>query len=205
MIGKLRGIIDEIADTHIILDVQGAGYRIFISDKTLQALPSRGQASTLWIETYIREDSFKLFGFINRAEQQWFRLLQNVQGVGAKSALAILGTLSPEDLAHAIALRDAAALCRAPGIGKKVAERLITELKNKAPAILSFDTASARQQEGSAVSAAHNAVSDAISALSNLGYSREQAANAVSAAAKQTDNAGAAELIRLGLQFLAKK
>src|SRR5471030_2285742 len=132
MIGKLKGVIDSYGEDFIVLDVQGVGYLVHCSARTLQALPAPGQAATLSIETYVREDQIKLFGFLSDAERQWFRLLQTVQGVGAKVALAVLSTLPPSELANAIALRDKAAVARTPGVGPKVAERIVTELKDKA-------------------------------------------------------------------------
>lgn len=205
MIGKLKGVVDEIAEDHVIIDVHGVGYVVFCSARTLGNLPSAGEATILLIETYVREDSLRLFGFATSLEREWFRLLQSVQGVGAKVALAILGALTPSELANAIALRDLAMLSRAPGVGKKMAERLVTELKNKAPAFAgdAFGSMGLKQELGEAVAA--TAVSDAVSALANLGYSREQAANAVAAAIKQVgDDADSAKLIRLGLKELSQ-
>jgi Holliday junction DNA helicase RuvA len=131
MIGKLKGLIDSYAEDFVILDVGGVGYQVHCSARTLQALPKPGEAAVLSIETYVREDQIKLFGFRSDVEREWFRLLQTVQGVGAKVALAVLGTLPPSDLANAIALRDKAAVARTPGVGPKVAERIVTELKDK--------------------------------------------------------------------------
>ena len=125
----------------MILDVQGVGYHVHCSARTLQSLPSPGEAAVLSIETYVREDQIKLFGFRSDMEREWFRLLQTVQGVGAKVALAVLSTLPPSDLANAIALRDKAAVARTPGVGPKVAERIVTELKDKAPAFATVDPA----------------------------------------------------------------
>lgn len=204
MIGKLKGTIDEIADDHVILDVHGVGYVAFCSSRTMANLHA-GEAATLHIETYVREDQLKLFGFTTQLERDWFRLLQSVQGVGAKVALAILSTFTPSDLANAIALQDKAMVARAPGIGPKVAQRIVTELKNKAPAFAgdAAGTLGLKQELGEG--AAPSAVTDAVSALSNLGYSREQAANAVGAAMKEAgEDADSAKLIRLGLKELAK-
>ena len=134
MIGKLKGIVDSYGADYIILDVGGVGYQVHCSARTLQALPAHGEAATLSIETYVREDQIKLFGFASDIEREWFRLLQTVQGVGAKVALSVLGTLKVSDLASAIAMRDKAAIARSPGVGPKVAERIVTELKDKAPA-----------------------------------------------------------------------
>src|SRR6185369_17965461 len=127
MIGKLKGVIDSYGEDFIILDVHGVGYQVHCSARTLQALPAAGEAATLSIETHVREDAIRLFGFESDVEREWFRLLQTVQGVGAKVALAVLGTLRPADLANAIALRDKAAVARTPGVGPKVAERIVSE------------------------------------------------------------------------------
>lgn len=204
MIGKLKGTIDEIAEDHVILDVHGVGYVVFCSSRTMGNL-NAGEAAVLHIETYVREDQLKLFGFSTQLERDWFRLLQSVQGVGAKVALAVLSTFTPSDLANAIALQDKAMVARAPGIGPKVAQRIVTELKNKAPAFAgdAAGTMGLKQELGEGV--APSAVTDAVSALSNLGYSREQAANAVGAAMREAgEGAESAKLIRLGLRELAK-
>src|SRR6266436_9920034 len=133
MIGKLKGLIDSYGEDYVILDVGGVGYQVHCAGRTLQALPSPGEAAVLSIETYVREDQIKLYGFTGDLEREWFRLLQTVQGVGAKVALAVLGTLKPGELATAIALQDRATLSRAPGVGRKVAERIVAELRDKAP------------------------------------------------------------------------
>ncbi|RIK98736.1 MAG: Holliday junction branch migration protein RuvA, partial [Proteobacteria bacterium] len=125
MIGKLKGIVDSYGEDYIILDVGGVGYQVQCGARTLQALPSPGEAAVLSIETYVREDQIRLFGFRSDTEREWFRLLQTVQGVGARVALSVLGTLSPSDLASAIALRDKALVARSPGVGPKVAERIV--------------------------------------------------------------------------------
>jgi holliday junction DNA helicase RuvA len=205
MIGKLKGTVDEIDEDHAIIDVHGVGYVAYCSTRTLGNLPGPGEAAVLFIETYVREDMIRLYGFASQLEREWFRLLQNVQGVGAKVALAVLGTLTPSELANAIALRDIAMVSRAPGVGKKVAERIVTELKNKAPAFAgeATGTIGLKQELGEGVAAAP--VADAVSALSNLGYSRDQAANAVAAALKQAgEDADSAKLIRLGLKELSR-
>ncbi|MHC5305862.1 Holliday junction branch migration protein RuvA [Bartonella sp. LJL80] len=204
MIGKLKGIVDEIDDDHVIVDVHGVGYVVFASARVLGALPSVGEAVTLFIETQVREDAIRLFGFQSKLEQEWFRLLQNVQGVGAKVALALLGTLSPSELSNAIALRDLAMVSRAPGVGKKVAERIVTELKNKAPAF-AIDNAHMGLKHELGEGVAAQPVADAVSALANLGYSRDQAANAVAAAVRDAgEGADSAKLIRLGLKELSR-
>ena len=205
MIGKLRGLIDSYAEDFVILDVGGVGYQVHCSARTLQALPSPGEAATLSIETYVREDQIKLFGFRSDVEREWFRLLQTVQGVGAKVALAVLGTLPPADLANAIALRDKAAVARTPGVGPKVAERIVTELKDKAPAFADVDPGVIRLSGAIEDSRAPQPIADAISALINLGYGQPQAAAAIAAASRAAgDKAETAQLIRLGLKELAK-
>lgn len=206
MIGKLKGTLDEIDEDHCIVDVHGVGYAAYCSTRTLSSLPGVGVAIELFIETYVREDMIRLYGFTTALEREWFRLLMNnVQGVGAKVALAVLSTLSPSDLANAIALRDIAMVSRAPGVGKKVAERIVTELKNKAPqfAGAASGTIGLRQELGEGVAPAP--IADAVSALTNLGYSRDMAATAVAAALKSAgEGADSAQLIRLGLKELAR-
>jgi Holliday junction DNA helicase RuvA len=205
MIGKLKGIIDSYGEDYIILDVNGVGYLVHCSPRTLQELPATGQPATLAIETYVREDQIRLFGFMGDVEREWFRLLQTVQGVGAKVALAVLGTLKPADLASAIAMRDKAMVARTPGVGPKVAERIVTELKYKAPAYAGIDPAVIRLSGAVEDKRAPQPVADAVSALVNLGYGQPQAASAVAAAARQAgERADAANLIRLGLKELAK-
>src|SRR5213082_2247541 len=144
MIGKLKGIIDSYGEDFIVLDVNGVGYLVHCSARTLQELPGTGQGATLSIETHVREDQLRLFGFLSDVEREWFRMLQTVQGVGAKVALSVLGTLPPSDLANAIALRDKAAVARTPGVGPKVAERIVTELRDKAPVFTNVDPALVR-------------------------------------------------------------
>jgi holliday junction DNA helicase RuvA len=160
----------------------------------------------LFIETYVREDMIRLYGFGSALEREWFRLLtNNVQGVGAKVALAVLSTLSPADLANAIALRDISMVSRAPGVGKKVAERIVTELKSKAPAFAGTATGTIGLKQELGEGAAPAPVADAVSALANLGYSRDVAANAVAAALRAAgEGADSAKLIRLGLKELAR-
>ena len=205
MIGKLKGLIDSYGEDYVVLDVQGVGYLVHCAARTLQALPSPGEAAMLSIETYVREDQIKLFGFRSDIEREWFRLLQTVQGVGAKVALAVLSTLPPSDLANAIALRDKAAVARTPGVGPKVAERIVTELKDKAPAFASVDPAVVHLAGAVDDERAPGPVRDAISALVNLGYGQPQAAAAIASASRDAGKgAETARLIRLGLKELAK-
>src|SRR5437879_704015 len=205
MIGKLKGVIDSYGEDFIVLDVNGVGYLVHCSARTLQALPAAGEATTLSIETHVREDQIRLFGFLADAEREWFRLLQTVQGVGAKVALSVLGTLKPAELASAIALRDKAMVARSPGVGPKVAERIVTELKDKAPALASVDPAVVRLSGALDEKRAPAPVADAVSALVNLGYGQPQAAAAIAAAVRLAgEGADTAKLIRQGLKELAK-
>ena len=176
MIGKLKGIVDAVGEGHAIIDVNGVGYEVQASSRTLRNLTS-GDSVSLAIETHVREDAIRLFGFTSEVERAWFRLLQTIQGVGAKVALAVLGTLSPQDLANAIALQNWAAVEQSPGVGKKLAR----------------------------TPAADNATAEAISALTNLGYQPAQASQAVAAAMTELGQAAdTAKLIRRGLKELAR-
>jgi Holliday junction DNA helicase RuvA len=205
MIGKLKGVIDSYGEDFIVLDVNGVGYLVHCSARTLQELPGMGQPATLAIETYVREDQIRLFGFLTEVEREWFRLLQTVQGVGAKVALAVLGTLEPADLASAIAMRDKAMIARSPGVGPKVAERIVTELRDKAPAYAAVDPAAIMLSGAVEERRAPQPVVDAVSALVNLGYGQPQAAAAIAAASRNAgEGADTARLIRLGLKELAR-
>ena len=205
MIGKLKGVVDFYGEDSIILDVNGVGYLVHCSTRTLQELPGVGEPATLSIETHVREDQIRLFGFSTGIEREWFRLLQTVQGVGVKVALAVLSTLKPADLATAIAMRDKATVARTPGVGPKVAERIVTELKDKAPAYTDVDPAVVRLSGALDEKRAPQPMSDAVSALVNLGYGQPQAAAAVAAAARNAgEGSDVRRLIRLGLKELAK-
>jgi Holliday junction DNA helicase RuvA len=205
MIGKLKGIIDSYGEDFVILDVGGVGYVVHCSARTLQELPARGEPAVIAIETHVREDQIRLFGFLSDVEREWFRLLQTVQGVGTRVALSVLGTLKPADLATAVAMRDKATVARTPGVGPKVAERIVTELKDKAPAYASIDPAVVRLAGAVDEKRAPQPLTDAVSALVNLGYGQPQAAAAVAAAAREAgDGADAARLIRLGLRELGR-
>ena len=205
MIGKLKGTIDSYGEDYVILDVHGVGYQVHCSARTLQALPPQGEAAALSIETHVREDQIRLFGFTSDHEREWFRLLQTVQGVGEKVAQAVLGTLKPAELADAIALRDKAAISRAPGVGARVAERIVTELKDKVPAFSTVDPAVVALSGAVEERRAPQPVLDAVSALVNLGYAQPQASAAIAAAARQAgEGADTAKLIRFGLKELSK-
>ena len=204
MIGKLTGTLDTIAEDHAILDVGGVGYLVHCSTRTLGNLPSPGDPLVLFIETVVREDSFRLYGFASELERDWFRLLQSVQGVGARVALAVQATLAPGELASAIALQDKSMVARAPGVGPKVAGRIVSELKDKAPAYSGAAAAEIGLQSEIGAGAASTAVTDAVSALTNPGYSSQQASAAVAKVlAKAGEDAQSAVLIRLALKELA--
>jgi holliday junction DNA helicase RuvA len=204
MIGKLRGKVDSVGKDWVIVDVGGVGYEVSCPARTLSRMPAIGQPVTLMIETYVREDAIKLFGFLSDAERSWFRLLQNVQGVGTKVALSVLGVLEPQELANAIALQDKAQVGRAPGVGPKVAQRIVSELRDKAPALL-IAGGMGMQAAAQGGSGQMSPASDAMSALVNLGYSPAEANAAVaSVSAKLGGEAKAEELIRQGLKELAK-
>lgn len=204
MIGKLRGIVDETGADWALIDVGGVGYLAACSATTLRSLGAPGEAAVLFIETYVREDQLKLFGFASEAEREWFRLLLSVQRVGAKAALAILSALDPPALARAIAFKDAKAIATAQGVGPKVGERIVAELKDKVPASLAVASQGAAEGGAGSAAAPASAEADAISALVNLGYAQAQAAQAVARAAARLegDAPGPERLIRDGLKEL---
>ncbi|OSQ38753.1 Holliday junction branch migration protein RuvA [Thalassospira mesophila] len=229
MIAKLRGIVDFIGEDSVIMDVNGVGYLVFASRRTLTMLPQAGGEAGLIIETHVREDHIHLYGFADNAEKQWFSLLTTVQGVGAKVALALLSVLSPTDLLRALASQDTTALCRAPGVGAKVATRIVGELKDKAAKlnlgpvaapvapIAKVDDAETaakptRKRAAKVSPAVPDApvvddgaiMADAVSALVNLGYGRSEAFGAVGKAVQQAgENRNLDTLIRLGLKELS--
>ncbi len=203
MIGKLRGVVDGLDEEGLILDVNGVGYLVAASARTLRALSPPGQPAELLIETHVREDAIKLYGFLTAAERDWFRLLQSVQGVGAKLALGILGALTADALSIAIARQDKAMMARAPGVGPKLAARLVLELKDKAPALGAADLGG--PDLGAERSNLPKAAEDAILALVGLGYARAQATTAIAkCSAGLGAEAGTAALIRAGLRELAQ-
>ncbi len=205
MIGKLKGVVDSYGEDFVILDVQGVGYVVHCSARTLQRLPAVGEAASLSIETFVREDMIRLYGFRSDAEREWFRLLQTVQGVGAKVALGVLSVLEPEALATAVATGDKGAIARAPGVGPRLAARLTAELKDKAPTFAPLDPALVALSDAVGEGAAPQPVADAISALVNLGYQQGQASAAVAAALKSAgEGAETRVLIRLSLRELAR-
>jgi Holliday junction DNA helicase RuvA len=207
VIGKLKGVVEAVGEAHAIVDVNGVGYEVQASARTLGALRA-GQQVALAIETHVREDAIRLFGFTSEVERAWFRLLQTIQGVGSKVALAVLGTLSPQDLANAAALQNWAAIEQAPGVGKKLAQRIAAELRNKAPALtaggLDAPSGAPPARAGTAAPPRGDAVAEAISALTNLGYQPAQASQAVATViARLGEAADTPKLIRAGLRELS--
>jgi len=223
MIGKLSGRIDYRSDDHILLDVRGVGYMVYCSDRTLAALPSVGEAVALYTDLVVREDLLQLFGFPNLVEKEWHRLLMSVQGIGAKASLSILGALGADGVSRAIALGDWNAIKAAKGIGPKTAQRVVIELKDKAPTVMAMAGQSANPAtvtddviEADApapqpsptpqpIAVQSNAQADALSALQNLGYSPSEAAAAVAqvmADAPETETSG---VIRAALKLMAPK
>lgn len=221
MIGKISGRIDYKGDDHVLIDVRGVGYLVYCSDRTLMGLPAAGEAVALFTDLVVREDLLQLFGFASLVEKEWHRLLMSVQGVGAKASLAILGALGPDGVSRAIALGDWSAVKVARGIGPKTAQRVVNELKDKAPAIMAMTGHSAQVTEdpGAVIEPAPtpsartapapklnaSAQAEALSALGNLGYAPAEAAGAVAQAAGDDPDADTAALIRAALRLLAPK
>lgn len=219
MIGRLAGRIDYRGADHVLIDVRGVGYIVHVSERTMAALPRVGEAAALYTDLLVREDLLQLFGFTTLAEKEWHRLLMGVQGIGAKASMAILGTLGPDGVARAIALGDWGAVKAAPGVGPKIAQRVVNELKGKAPAMMAMggEAPTMAADDGEViepvevVSAAPVAVrgssaqAEALSALRNLGYAPGEAASAVAEAAGASEGADTAALIREALKRLAPK
>lgn len=209
MIGKLRGRIDEIDDDSVLLDVGGVGYQVFCSQRTLAALGGEDEAAELYIEMIVREDAHQLYGFPDKVEREWFRLLTTVQRVGNKVALQIMSAYTPQQMAQAIIAKDTSAFSRIKGIGAGLAERIVTELKDKVAKMptsefgvwsMESDKKEAKNTKLQTPNSNHH--DDAISALVNLGYSRTEA---YSAALKASEVAkGLDEMIRLSLKELAR-
>ena len=201
MISKLRGIVDTILDTQVIIDVGGVGYGVFVPQKTLTRLPL-GSTTTLWIETVVREDAIALYGFLTQLEHETFLLLTTVQGIGPKAGLSILSTLSPEQVSSAILSGDIKAFASANGIGKRTAERIVAELKDKITKININPELAVIQRDMSM--ARDGTAEDAISALSNLGYTRTQSFDVVMNIVKQNPMIGMNDLIKLALKEITK-
>jgi Holliday junction DNA helicase RuvA len=206
MIGKLTGTIDTISGSHVVIDVNGVGYVVTCSARTLRQMGPAKSVATLLIETHVREDAINLYGFADVGEQDWFRLLTTVQGVGAKVALAILSTIVPDELAQVIAAQDKAALTKADGVGPKLALRLVTELKDKVPALMAqpIPLRSAKGADA-ATNLSNSLTSDAVSALVNLGYRRAEAFGAVAAAGRAQTHNKLDDLIRASLAELSRE
>lgn len=218
MIGKVAGRIDYIAEDHALIDVKGIGYLVYCSERTLRSLPRAGEAVALYTDLLVREDNLQLFGFTSLVEKEWYRLLLTVQGVGAKASLAMLSALGPDGVSSAIALGDWGAVKAAKGIGPKTAQRVVMELKDKAPAIMALGAGPAPDmgqdddvlEDIAPVSApvaqvGGAAQSEALSALSNLGYAPSEAASAIAQAKENGGGEDTAALIRQALRLLAPK
>ncbi len=226
MIGRVAGRIDYRGSDHVLIDVRGIGYIVYVSERTLAALPGTGESTALYTDLLVREDLLQLFGFTSLVEKEWHRLLMSVQGIGAKASMAILGTLGADGVGRAIALGDWSAVKAAPGVGPKIAQRVVNELKDKAPAIMamgnesSVAVAAAPHVEAdgsdpvveaelspapSALSTSGAAQAEALSALSHLGYAPGEAAAAIAAAAGEAKEASTEDLIRAALRRLAPK
>jgi Holliday junction DNA helicase RuvA len=224
MIGKISGRLDWRGPDHVLIDVRGVGYIVYVSDRTLAGMPGLGEAVSLYTDLLVREDLLQLFGFPTMLEKEWHKLLMTVQGVGAKASMAILGTLGAEGVGRAITLGDARSVQAAPGVGPKLAQRVILELKAKAPGVMAAGVGlsakagaedvviedvspalrkPARVDEGAARRA--SGVADALSALVNLGYGQGDAAQAVATVAGEQPEAETAVLIRAALKLLAPK
>jgi Holliday junction DNA helicase, RuvA subunit len=221
MIGRIAGVIIHRALDHVMIDVRGVGYIVHVSQRTAQSLPPVGEACALYTDLLVREDLLQLFGFPTLLEKEWHRLLTSVQGIGAKASLAILGTLGAEGLGRAIALGDWSAVKSAPGVGPKLAQRVVMELKEKAPTVMAMgaeltvdaapeviEDAPVKRPAKKPSPAAQpkvNFTAEAISALTNLGYSPSDAAGAVAQASDDPDVTDTAKLIRAALRLLAPK
>ena len=227
MIGSLKGRIEYRGNDHICVDVAGVGYIVYCSEKTLSSLPVDGEFITLFTDLVVREDLLQLFGFLTFAEKEWHRLLCSVQGVGAKGALAIQGILSVESLSRAILLSDWATIKTAPGVGPKIAQRIVNELKEKAPKVMAMGSIKSKKENQNidVIDNMDNVMlneelldgkinkkenfqelqSDALSALVNLGYSQGDAASAIAQIALEEDDYHVQDLIRNALKILAPK
>lgn len=227
MIGKLSGRLDWRGGDTVLIDVRGVGYIVHVSDRTMAAMPGLGEAVSLYTDLLVREDLLQLFGFPTMLEKEWHKLLMTVQGVGAKAAMAILGTLGAEGVGRAITLGDQRAIQAAPGVGPKLAQRIILELKSKAGSVMAMGVSlsvaaeaddsvlepltpavAAPDRKPAKVSAAQSRAAftaDALSALMNLGYGQGDAAQAVATVAGETPEADTATLIRASLKLLAPK
>lgn len=222
MIGRIAGRLEYKAADHVLIDVRGVGYVVYVSDRVMASLPAAGEAVALYTDLLVREDLLQLFGFTTLAEKEWHRLLMSVQGIGAKASMAILGALGADGVSRAIAMGDWAAVATARGVGPKTAKKAILELKDKAHSVMAMAGATpaagggvpadAGAEDGEVIEPVQTAApadgaaqSDALSALGNLGYGPSEAAQAVAQAAGEDPAANAAALIRAALKLLAPK
>ncbi|WP_299890978.1 Holliday junction branch migration protein RuvA [uncultured Ruegeria sp.] len=224
MIGKLTGRLDYRAADHVLIDVRGVGYLVYCSDRTMAALPGVGEAISIYTDMVVREDLMQLYGFLSLVEKEWHRLLCSVQGVGAKVSLGILSALGPDGVSRAIALGDWATVKAAKGVGPKTAQRIVLDLKDKAPGVMAMGGTVTEAMDGPALdvieptgptpvakrtlkppTGAAAASAGALSALANLGYSPSDAATAVAEAAASLPDAEETDLIRAALKLLAPK
>ena len=221
MIGKIAGRLEYRSTDHVLIDVRGVGYLVYVSDRVMASLPQNGEAVALYTDLLVREDILQLFGFTTLVEKEWHRLLMSVQGIGAKASLAILGALGADGVSRAIALGDWNAVAKARGVGPKTAQRVIIELKDKAPGVMALGAGVAaatgdevieadpppapRRAAAASPPPTSNAQADAMSALANLGYAPGDAASAVVQALGADPQADASALIRAALKLLAPK
>ncbi|MGJ8621675.1 MAG: Holliday junction branch migration protein RuvA [Yoonia sp.] len=217
MIGKIAGRLEYRSSDHILIDVRGVGYVVYVSDRVMAGLPTNGEAVALYTDLLVREDNLQLFGFTTLVEKEWHRLLMSVQGIGAKASMAILGTLGADGVSRAIALGDWNALAKAKGVGPKTAQRVAIELKDKAPGVMAMGGTLTQAQGDDVIEVdapvmpkaaprkANPAQPEALSALGNLGYAPGEAASAVAEAAGANPDADTSTLIRAALKLLAPK
>lgn len=218
MIGKIAGRLEYRSTDHVLIDVRGVGYIVYVSDRVMAGLPRNGEAVALFTDLLVREDNLQLFGFTTLVEKEWHRLLMSVQGIGAKASMAILGTLGADGVSRAIALGDWNALAKAKGVGPKTAQRVTIELKDKAPGVMAMGGSMAQAQGDAVIEVetpepvrrapppqSNAASAEALSALGNLGYAPGEAASAVAEAAGAAPDADTSTLIRAALKLLAPK
>ena len=218
MIGKIAGRLDYRAADHVLIDVSGVGYIVYVTDRVMAGLPANGEAVALYTDLLVREDNLQLFGFTSLVEKEWHRLLMSVQGIGAKASMAILGTLGADGVSRAIALGDWNAVAKAKGVGPKTAQRVTIELKDKAPSVMAMGGTLAEATGDEVIEAvapskpvaprspkSNPAQSEALSALANLGYSPGEAASAVAEASGENPDAETSALIRAALKLMAPK
>ena len=216
MIGKIAGRLEYRSTDHVLIDVRGVGYIVYVSDRVMAGLPANGAAVALFTDLLVREDNLQLFGFTTLVEKEWHRMLMSVQGIGAKASLAILGTLGEDGVSRAIALGDWNAVAKAKGVGPKTAQKVILDLKDKAPRVMALHGAVAELTDDAVIEdttptrrapaqKANPAQSETLSALGNLGYAPGDAASAVAEAAGADPDADTSTLIRAALKLLAPK